>query len=320
MFRPSRLLKPQRFRALALLWAFALFVVATLARAEDDPWLEPILGSAPEPLVTSPHELWEDASSGGPLWVSVQGSLVVREQGRRDFGAMLLVGVPLERLAKPSMRARSVGTEARFAETSATLDAAKAPPSSGPSEPQKALEPAPMPLLLTPEMAREAVKAALTEATLLEPFLRLDAIAKRARTSALLPELRLRVTRQLDQSQALSPTEYDPARVTASGGTSLWLEARATFRLDRLVFADEEVPLEKHRDERADNRKKLVDRVLTELFAWQRAMVARDDESKEPEERARAAIAVIEAEASLDVLTGGWFSKWRAAQKRRSAP
>lgn len=177
-----------------------------------------------------------------------------------------------------------------------------------------------MPLLLTPEMAREAVKAALTEATLLEPFLRLDAIAKRARTSALLPELRLRVTRQLDQSQALSPTEYDPARVTASGGTSLWLEARATFRLDRLVFADEEVPLEKHRDERADNRKKLVDRVLTELFAWQRAMVARDDESKEPEERARAAIAVIEAEASLDVLTGGWFSKWRAAQKRRSAP
>src|SRR5690606_41297240 len=56
---------------------------------------------------------------------------------------------------------------------------------------------------------------------------RLDALASRARTSALLPELRLRATRAVDESESLSPTEYDPLRRTASGGTSTWFEARS---------------------------------------------------------------------------------------------
>ena len=85
-----------------------------------------------------------------------------------------------------------------------------------------------------------------------------------------------------DQTQALSPTEYDPGRVTASGGASFWLEARATWRLDRLVFADDEVALERVRDERAAARQKLVDRVLDLLFAWQRALAVRDDPAGDP--------------------------------------
>jgi hypothetical protein len=99
--------------------------------------------------------------------------------------------------------------------------------------------------------------------------------------------------------------------VTASGGASLWLEARATFRLDRLVFADEEIALERLREDRAVARQKLVDRVLDALFAWQRALVVRDDPSRDPEERARAAVTAIEAEATLDVVTGGWMSAWK---------
>lgn len=332
--------KHQRFGALRLLVVFALVFAVSTAHAADEPWLEPSWGSAPEPLDVEPADPWANDSSGGPLWVSVQGSLVFRDKGHKDFGAMLLLGVPLERLGKAPKRPRGtrrgVSEEAprRHGRAEETPKPTTEPGLSEPNEAPDAeqarkkatvdradADSQPQPLvLLSPEMAREAVRAALKEACLLSPFERLDAVATRARVSALLPELRLRVTRQLDQSQALSPTEYDPTRVTASGGSSLWLEARATFRLDRLVFADEEVPLEKHRDERAESRKKLVDRVLGDLFAWQRAMAVRDDSSKEPEERVRAAIEVVEAEASLDVLTGGWLSRWKARALRRKAP
>jgi hypothetical protein len=168
---------------------------------------------------------------------------------------------------------------------------------------------------VTAAVARQAVDAALRHAHLNDPDSRLDALAFRSRMASLLPELRLRVTRLVDEAQALSPTNYDPERVTASGGASLWLEARCTWRLDRLAFADEEMALERMRHDRAEAASKLAGRVLELLFAWQRAVLAQSAPESSPEAALAATLKAIEAQGALDVATGGWFSRWRAKQR-----
>ena len=167
--------------------------------------------------------------------------------------------------------------------------------------------------VLTPELARGAVRAACKAARLDEADARLDSLASRAKTSALLPELRLRATRAIDETEALAPTEYDPTRRTASGSATTWLEARATFRLDRLVFADDELAVERQRMARAAEKSRIAERVLDLLDTWQRARAAAADPLAEPTARARADLAIAASEASLDVMTDGWFSTATAA-------
>lgn len=284
---------------------------------DEPPWVMSLGPVDPEPQ----HEWWVDGASTGSLWVSVQATFVRTDTGKADFAAMAMVGVPLERIGKA--RDRFVHMAERAAKSSSSTvehpnvsiavlpeaPAIKAEPSNEPPR----VEPT---LFVTPNMARAAIAAALEHAGLDESTSRVDRLASRARKAALLPELRLRVTRQLDDSQVLSPTEYDPDRVTAMVKASLWLEARATFKLDKFVFADEEVALEKMREERLEAGKKLRERVLTTLFNWQKALRVRDDPAADPEAQMKASLEVIEAEVTLDVLTGGWFSRWKVARAR----
>jgi hypothetical protein len=297
----------RRFTLVALATFCSLLVLVKTAAAQgfDD---DPTWGSTADALDAAPHELWIDGASTGSLWVSLAATFGQRASGKNEFGAMMLLGVPLERLAQDKPRHPPAVAEP----ANKGVDRPAPPPPPGGTPNAGAVEEASaidVPRLVTPAMARGAVDAAFAHGKLGEEEARLGRIASRARASALLPELRLRVTRQLDEAQALSPTQYDPDRVTATGGASLWLEARATFRLDKLVFADEEIALEKLRDERALARQKLAQRVLEALFAWQRARVVEADPGRDVEERTRAAVAALEAEATLDVLTGGWFSK-----------
>ena len=139
----------------------------------------------------------------------------------------------------------------------------------------------------------------------------------RARHSAGLPELRLRVMRTVDDGQTLSPTSYDPTRIVAVDAVRFWLEARATWRLDRLLFAEEEVALERMRHERTEAQTRLTKEVLKLLFDWQRALARGDDPTLPPEDHLSAQLKAIEAEAELDLLTDGWFTRWRAAQPPR---
>ncbi|TKD08888.1 hypothetical protein [Polyangium fumosum] len=301
---------------LALAAALVVLLHVTPARAAstlpDDDWAFHAVADLDD---ASMHELWSDGASRGSLWVSLQASFVRRDEGRNDLGAMVLVGVPIERIAEPAgaRRARGRVSKATSVDPVALAPAPEPEPSAAPAAEAVAPREAPR-LVLSPSVARAVVSAAIEHARLEEHVARVDRVASRARASALLPELRLRVTRLLDEARALAPTEYDPDRVTASGGSSLWLEARATFRLDRLVFADEEVALERLREERAATRHKLEARVLEALFTWQRACVERDDEALEPEARTRATLVVLEAESTLDVLTGGFWSRWKAAR------
>ncbi|WP_437722344.1 hypothetical protein [Sorangium sp. So ce861] len=314
---------------LSLLGALACALSAPEARAElpfdDEPTaLDPRV----DRLDTAPHELWAPSPGRAqPLWISLQLGLARLEGGERSLSGMLLASIPLERLSdRPGVPPPSAVAEPETPRlkpappspprAAPAPDPAEAPPATPPAPPPAEVEPPlPLPVRVTPAMARAIVEAALRQSRLLDPEARIDAIASRARTASLLPELRLRVSRLVDEAENLAPTEYDPARRTASGGTSLWLEARATWRLDRVVFADEEIALERLRRERAELQAKLTARVLELLFAWQRAAALSADPGRSPEERRAATLAALEAEASLDLLTGGRMTRWRAARE-----
>ncbi len=134
---------------------------------------------------------------------------------------------------------------------------------------------------------------------------------RRARLSALLPEVRVRAARTDDAREAQSDVTDDTARTSATLGARFYMEGRLTWRLDRLAFADEEPGVERIRLERVELRSRLALRALEALFAWQRAELdARDGDSAE------AGLRLLEAETTLDVLTGGWFSAWRTPPRR----
>jgi hypothetical protein len=166
------------------------------------------------------------------------------------------------------------------------------------------------------------VEAAWRSASLAPDDARLDAIVSRARWSAVLPETRLRAIRYDDQRLS-TDASADTSRLRDSTGANLGLEARLTWRLDRLLYADDEPAFERMRLERHDARARIAGRVLEALFHWQRAWLevraaqAASREAREPPNRpsrdeAEASLRVAEAEATLDVLTGGWFSSRRS--------
>lgn len=317
--RPSPTILSSRSRRSALA-ATALGLAATLhaSTARGEPQSD--VDDAPLARLDRSDERVIDplreGSARPPLWIGIDGTMARDHEARPSFGAMLLLGIPLDRGARAAMKSPPAPTpaaELKPAPRSSTkLDGPAPPPGPLKSNAEEPTPPLRIPVRVTPLVARGAVDAALHTARLVDPDAHVDAIAARARTSAMLPELRLRASRTADEGQSLSPTSYDPTRTTTTGGTSVWLEARATWRLDRLVFADDEVALERARAQRAEQREKLVARVLTLLFAWQRALALEDDGHASPEEHLAASLRVLETEAELDLATGGWFTAWRA--------
>lgn len=248
------------------------------------------------------------AAPHGSFSVSISAALITRQSGRREARGMLSISVPLDRFLAPPVvpaprgrtRALAQGGSAPDADTTSGGDTAS---DHGVSDPPT--------IMLGPALARAAVRAALRAHGYPAARRRLSSMASRARLSATLPEVRLRAARTNDESLRLTPTSSDPYRYSQSGGSTLWFEARLTWKLDCLVFADEELAVERLRQRRDKARVALVEHVLSALFAWQRALVKAADTSLLPNERTLAELDALEAEATLDVLTGGWFSKRR---------
>ena len=161
--------------------------------------------------------------------------------------------------------------------------------------------------MLSSKLARGTVRHALVSAGYLNARSRLFGLASRARSSAVLPELGVRTLRSSGQLLRLTPTVDDPNRYTQAGTSELTIEARLTWHLDRLVFADEEVTLERLQIERDAAERRLIDYVLERLELWQRARVRAADPDTEPEQREVAEINAVTAAVELDVLTDGWF-------------
>jgi hypothetical protein len=266
------------------------------AAHDDDEPIDP-RRAVPEPAA---------ASAAAPdLWLSVGGALAMREAGR-EVGAMVALGgtFDLASLSEARLASGPRGSEddpdADQADEDAGRDGER--PRPAPAGP----------------LARGAVRAALVRARAGPRRDELEGLSTRARASGIVPELRLRLAHALDEDQSLSPTEYDPDRITASGGTSLWIEGRATFRLDRLVFAGEEVAIERLRSEQARAERAIERDVVRAIGSWQAAQVLLSDPDATEAARVRAEIDAAVSEAELDVLTDGWFSEERARQMKLS--
>ena len=142
-----------------------------------------------------------------------------------------------------------------------------------------------------------------------------DSMKTRARVSALLPESRFRIARDWDQSFRLAPTTDDPFRLYETNGGGMKIEGTVTWKLNRLLFADEELSIERLRVQQTQARSRLSGEVLKALFDWQRATAQLEDPSLDDVEKVEALIRESEALALLDVLTSGWFSTWLATRE-----
>jgi hypothetical protein len=291
-------------RIVAFLAAVAAVCLAFPAPARADPWFDARDGAL-EDLYADGDVDGEDpiilrlgsdgagprgvgvAEAHGESWVSLVGFTRALRSGKNDVGAQIVLGLALDRLA--------TGSAHRLADP---------PPPSPP-----VARPDERPSLLPPAIARACVAAAFRASGLGAGDERIDAVEARARASAVLPETRLRVMRLwTDASHATTLATTDATDYYAAIGANLVLEGRLTWRLDRTVYAGDEPTLERVRLERAEARAKLAERTLQSLFAWARAGLDAREAPEGSREQAEALLRVAEAEATLDVLTGGWFS------------
>lgn len=241
------------------------------------------------------------------LTVSLRLVHVASETANVTSG-FLLLRVPLERTVAPTRNELAVPVESPADEPIEREPESKTEASTAVGQPSAATYEAPPRLVLTPSLVRATLIAAQRASRDVSSAERLDSLASRAKSAALLPELGLRAARSTDETLRAAPTIDDPYRYTATGGADLAFEVRATWHLDRLVFADEELSVERLRNESEKARQKLREQVLAKLFAWQRALLRAASEGLPPEERAEAELLALEAELELDVLTAGWFS------------
>jgi hypothetical protein len=221
-------------------------------------------------------------------WVSVVGFERDLLSGRRDVGGIVVVGMALDRIA--------AGPVHRIGDP-------PAPPATTAPPPERQAP------LAAPPLARKCVAAAWRTAGLGADDSRIDALISRSRASALLPETRLRAMRLWDDAaHATTLATTDDTSYYDAIGANLVLELRLTWRLDRILYAGDEPTLERVRLERQDARARVATRTLEALFAWQRAGVAEAGAAAGSAEKVDAELREAEAEATLDVLTGGWFS------------
>lgn len=124
---------------------------------------------------------------------------------------------------------------------------------------------------------------------------------RRARLAGLLPALSARTGRN---------TTWQDADPDIDRGTSI--EARATWRLDRLLFDGRELQVASIEAARRRERRQLASQVIRAYYHWQRTAAAA---AAQPRRAARAE----EAAAELDALTDGWFTR-QLGRARRGPP
>jgi hypothetical protein len=251
------------------------------------------------------------------FWVSI-GAQYRTSTFLNDWVALFTVNVPLDRFAQP--RSVSAAPRALSAEPRLSEEPPKKESSPGPAPAEPAQKKAPLVLLLTPHLARGAVRHALTAAGYYGTRARLTSLSGRARSSAVLPELRFRTLRSTGENLRLTPTLDNPYDYTQGGTSELLFEARLTWHLDRLVFAEQEVAIERLQNERDAAERKLIEHVLERLATWQRCRVRAADEDSEPEVRETAELEALGAAVELDVLTDGWFSEVTAEAEKTEPP
>jgi hypothetical protein len=301
-------------------WAGSVDALA-LENRLDDQWLDGDRDTEDLALIhIAPHAI---AGRMPSTYVALEGFVTTRAAYGRGYGGLVVLQFPFERLGRHSAPAISWRGAAREDGVLPTeTEAMPLPLHAAPFRLAADTAPAPAAppstragfVVLDMAVARACVTAALRSVGLADDA-RIDSIAARARSSAMLPELRLRAMRSVDESGRITLSEIDPSRYTETGGATDWIEARLTFRLDRLIFADDEVAVERIRIERSDQRARATARVVEALFEWQRAYLLARDPDLGTDEHVAAVLRELEAAARLDIMTDGWFGRFRAGLK-----
>lgn len=317
---------------LALGWLTALLTLSAPVHGAPPSWW-PVLDEegATDPIEPAPLSSQDGARLEGGSSVSLGIALGNTSDGRRDLRGTLLVELPtMDWLGGDQRNAKSApahqpkdlpGSAAADSTRPATAaeeepceeEAAEGEPRDGGRERAR---PSAIPTF-QPRDVRAAMRAAVRAQGLPRLRSRLDDLANRARWSAALPRLRIRVTSLMDEDQRLSPTSYDAHRTTASDGSSLWLEGRATWFLDRALFDKAEIRLERLRHQLAQERRRAKRRVLDLLFAWQQAVAGLLDPAADFEQCREAWLQEQQLAVELDLATHGWFSSWSRRRDRR---
>ncbi len=187
----------------------------------------------------------------------------------------------------------------------------------GPGQPaaQKEVAPRPPVWQLSSGFVIALVRAALRDSE--RGAKRLDDLQDRSRTAAWLPQLRARAGRNTDETLRLTPTSDDPNRWQLTGGADLRLELQLAWELDRLVFASEELHVERSRLMVEQRRQRRVERVLELIFDWQSATLRGSDPWLDPEQALLARLRAEQAARALDWYTGGWFGRNLPAEQAR---
>lgn len=277
------------------------------------------------PSTAAADELDAVSIGSGSLVVSTSIG-VARTDTSVRWGFEVIVQIPFERLAfrnklltkelpMKSMRGWAVALPSALAIAGVargkpnSAESAPAPslttiPSTAPLIPSGIPSGIPLVVQTLPPNAIRALVSAAWKAAGADRDEALGDLATRARASALAPEVRLRAYRGIDAGARLYRVE-EGDRATITDGTQTFFEARLSWRLDRLVFADEEVAIERLRVERAELKQRISAKVLDLVLRFQRARRAANDGELLPRERDEAAIVAVECLIGLDAITGG---------------
>jgi hypothetical protein len=266
----------------------------------------------------------------GQAYVALEAYAADRVGAGRELGARVVLQLPLERFLSSSAPSQARAPSTPWLGRSAPAELPEQSRSSATPAPRLVragiFEPAgehaeptipATPVVITSEVARACVRAAWRMLGVADDS-RLDSMASRARSSAALPEVRLRAGRTIDETGRLTLSDTDPSHYVETGGATNWFEARLTFRLDRLLFADDEISLERIRIDRSELRSRTAAKVLQALFEWQRAYALEQDTALSTDDHFAAVIRELEASAILDVMTDGWFGRFRAGLEVRA--
>jgi len=125
----------------------------------------------------------------------------------------------------------------------------------------------------------------------------------RVRKAAWWPELRLGAERDFGTREVIDPS--DRTRYGAYSIDELRLEARATWRLDRLVFDPEELRVSRESIRLAELRQELA-QTAVRLYFERRRLELEDDFATEqaPRDEALRAARIAELAAALEALCG----------------
>ena len=139
---------------------------------------------------------------------------------------------------------------------------------------------------------------------------------QRSRVQAVLPQLTMRVTSDLDQEDR-ALTRFDetnstrPQNISATetSGNDLQLYAEARWKLNESIFNYQETAVMRENRYSAKERQKLLQTVTQVYFERKRALIKMRPAKPGSEAEALAQLKITQIEAELDALTGGWFTK-----------